>query len=948
VSPRSLPSLLPLTLVVTLAAWCSRGVLDVVAGPNGPVRVAMLPPPAVLVVSALLALGGQAAWLVGATRIARRRLRAGPHLDGKRVVAPVSVLVPLYVTGVLITPYLPVLPDLVPWLRVFAGPVAGIVWAVAGVAVIVATAAFLGASAPRADDGGGSFWRSRIAPAVVWVVTLAVLVPLSWRLTKTPQIPGGDEPHYLVIAQSLWRDGDMKIENNHARGDYREYFDRPLDPHYLTRGRDEAIYSIHPIGLPVLIAPVYALGGYRLVVLALVMAGALAAALMWAFTRDVTGEPGAAAFSWLAIAFSVPFVLNSMSVYPEIVGAACVVVAISTGWVRGGRRDTPGRWWAAGFAVAALPWLATKYALMAGALGVVLAGRACLWNGTPGERPWQGRRPRLVAALAPSIVGLAAWLAFFQWVWGTPWPSAPYGTLTQTTVLNLPAGALGLLFDQEYGVVIFAPALLLAAPGWWRMWRAGGAVRRLAIEVTVVFLALLAMVGAFRIWWGDASPGRPVIAGLLLWAVPVSWYVAPFSDDRRAGARAWATVLLFAGLVLTTVTASVQAGALVASVRDGASRLLQWLGGTVELWRALPSFIAHPVALAGLMTLAWLGAFCLTTWLVSRDWIAGERTATRLRAGEDLLLALAALVALAFLGSASVLAAFRPQLQGSVPIDARSRSVLLDGYSTTARPVAIRYEPFSATTPADVASAVRFRAAPGVWRDPQPVPLLLNMRLSLPAGRYRVALQFAPLPAGEHVLALRVGRVGPHFEVFTVAGTGSTWQAEFELPVDANFVGFEASRALAGAVQRAEVVPLRVVDRGRRARIGQVLAAQRYPVAAVFSHDEDSWLEKAGVWTAAQREAAFTMIPAASGVLALRLRAGTPNVVTLASGGWQARVEVAPDAPAEVAVPGVEAGTALPLLVRTTTGHVPIDRDPAVRDRRFLGVFLEMSARPTP
>ena len=70
--------------------------------------------------------------------------------------------------------------------------------------------------------------------------------------------PAGDEPHYLVIAQSLWRDGDFKIENNHQRGDYREYFSRDLDPHYLTRGADGEIYSIHPVGLPMLLAPVYA------------------------------------------------------------------------------------------------------------------------------------------------------------------------------------------------------------------------------------------------------------------------------------------------------------------------------------------------------------------------------------------------------------------------------------------------------------------------------------------------------------------------------------------------------------------------------------------------------------------------------------------------------------------------------------------------------------------
>ena len=45
-----------------------------------------------------------------------------------------------------------------------------------------------------------------------------------------------------------------------------EYFPLDLEPHYLTRGVDGEIYSIHPVGMPVLIAPVYAAGGYRAVV----------------------------------------------------------------------------------------------------------------------------------------------------------------------------------------------------------------------------------------------------------------------------------------------------------------------------------------------------------------------------------------------------------------------------------------------------------------------------------------------------------------------------------------------------------------------------------------------------------------------------------------------------------------------------------------------------------
>ena len=104
------------------------------------------------------------------------------------------------------------------------------------------------------------------------------------RLAGTVLFPSGDEPHYLVMAQSLWRDGDLQIENNHTRGDYHEYYAPDLDPHYLTRGRNGQIYSIHPIGIAVLLSPIYALGGYTASVWALILMGALASALAWRWT----------------------------------------------------------------------------------------------------------------------------------------------------------------------------------------------------------------------------------------------------------------------------------------------------------------------------------------------------------------------------------------------------------------------------------------------------------------------------------------------------------------------------------------------------------------------------------------------------------------------------------------------------------------------------------------
>ena len=129
-----------------------------------------------------------------------------------------------------------------------------------------------------------------------------------------------------MVAQSLWRDGDLAIENNHVRGDTFEYFRQPLAPHYLVRGVDRQIYSIHPVGLSVLAAPVYAAGGYRAVVALIVACATGASLLLWLFVRR-RWSAAAATFAWLACGASAPFVFNSFTIYPEVPAALAAIAA---------------------------------------------------------------------------------------------------------------------------------------------------------------------------------------------------------------------------------------------------------------------------------------------------------------------------------------------------------------------------------------------------------------------------------------------------------------------------------------------------------------------------------------------------------------------------------------------------------------------------------------------
>jgi hypothetical protein len=231
---------------VGVAAWCSLGTVGLV-GNSTAARLALLPP----------------LWLLP-TFI----LTAHAVLHVGRVAS--SRLPPLFLSSLAILPWLPVpLPAAA---LLWTGPLLAVVWAAAARGVI--------ASGP-APAGGKWLTNPRHASATAAILAFAVYMGTAWWLS--PVLPEGDEPHYLTITQSLLLDGDLQIENNHARGDYLSYSLHAARPDYLRRGTNGAIYSIHAPGLPVLIAPAFFLSGYPGVIVFLGVVGALGTALVCAW-----------------------------------------------------------------------------------------------------------------------------------------------------------------------------------------------------------------------------------------------------------------------------------------------------------------------------------------------------------------------------------------------------------------------------------------------------------------------------------------------------------------------------------------------------------------------------------------------------------------------------------------------------------------------------------------
>jgi hypothetical protein len=852
-----------------------------------------------------------------------------------------SLVLPAFALTSLLVPFLPVVPDWWPGLQALAGPGFWIVWALVAAQVVWTLWPLV--------PGVAAWCTGRsltTQTAAIWIVTAAAAGLGAQRLTHTVLFPSGDEPHYLVIAQSLWRDGDLLIENNHERRDYVEYFRRELDPHYLTRGVDQEIYSVHPVGMPVLITPVYAVGGYDLVVAFFVAMAATAAALMWRWAVALTGVVGTPTLAWAAIVLSAPFLINAFTIYPEVPAALVVALAVVLTL-----RATPGvRAWhdvAIGLLAGALPWLSTKYAPMSAAIVAVAFARRA-WPLHAGEARWNAMGGVRIAL--PYGLALAGWFAFFYAYWGTPMPSAPYGPMTQTGIGNTVFGVPGLLFDQEYGLLTYAPAYLLAGFGFWTMLRRPGPLRRVGLELLVVFGALIMTVGAFRIWWGgSAAPGRPIVSGLLVLLLPMTVQLgtAAVGSARRAAQH----LLIWTGVCLTVVLLTAQDGFLVNNGRDGTSSLLEWLSPRWPLWTLLPTFIGHEAGRALLDTAVWLAVIVFGSWGLARI-RPGSRGAASLTASAACAVALVA-------GSTAIrsLPPAEPPLPG-IDLAARARLAALDSFDRVSRPLSVRYAPLRISNAVTEEPSLAVGVTPGLRKEPQPVRVLHNGRFSLPAGRYRLVVWWAsrdPLPARPGAtVALQVGRIADPLTTWTVTPTpGGRWSEEFWLPVDAGFVGLRGSSEVERSIASIRIEAVDVVDQGARVATPQVLAAAAYGDTLAFFHEELMYPEPGGFWTTGQRPARVTLACAggcAAGVT-LHVHSGQrPNHLRLATHGWSQELALSGDTMVDVQIPPPATGNTILLDLVTTTGFVPMAVDPSLRDERYLGVWVapQPSAKDKP
>ena len=263
---------------------------------------------------------------------------------------------------------------------------------------------------------------------------------------------------------------------------------------------------------------------------------------------------------WAALAFSNPQMTYSYLIFPELPAGLCAIYAfrrLALGWSANGLL----RLLAIGSLIGFMPWLHARFLPISGALALFAlwtwwrtrraAHRAVVAvtsaassastfamaadaasratpEGLSTQHSALSTRPSiagLLPVLLPMFGALGALGLFYSWLYGTILPNTGdhAGFINPLTdPWGVPVALLGLLFDQQWGLLMAAPVYVLAFVGLVAMRRAPGG-RVLLRWLLLAVVPYLLLIAFYRQWWGEWCPPARYLAPITpLLALPLA------------------------------------------------------------------------------------------------------------------------------------------------------------------------------------------------------------------------------------------------------------------------------------------------------------------------------------------------------------------------------------------------------------------------------------------
>jgi len=440
---------------------------------------------------------------------------------------------------------------------------------------------------------------SRRLKIAVFLISLIVYTSVGIRFERELGL-GGDEPHYLLITHSILHDHDLAIRNNYRNKDYQSFFQGDLGVH-VSIAKDETRYSIHPIGMPILMVPAYALYGCKGAIFWMNVLGALLALVLFLIAFSHTQNPRLSLLLWAIVSFTPPLLLYASQLYPEI--PAALFLATAYYLIHSKRNAAYFGSVVLGLLLAYLPWLQQRMILPS--VFLLFYHLLLLWVE---KQPHFRHSSHVLPACIPTVFLLASGLLMAGYnylLFRDPFPSAPYMSVGIRKVFSwnifVREGLPGLLFDQEAGLLIYAPYFIFLFAGLLLLWRRDKLL--LAFLMLAISSIYIPCAGFTLKWRGAWSPvARYMVAQIPLLFIPLCIGVSHITRRRDR-------YLLF---TLVTISAAwslffLQSPFSAIMRNRGINVLFEKTSNLLDLPRYFPSFTPHSHG-SFLLTGLWIAA----------------------------------------------------------------------------------------------------------------------------------------------------------------------------------------------------------------------------------------------------------------------------------------------------------------------------------------------------
>jgi hypothetical protein len=399
--------------------------------------------------------------------------------------------------------------------------------------------------------------------------------------------PNGDEPFYLLAATSALNDGDCNIADNYEMGDWKQFLPAGSTLAIWPSGRkDGKIFLEERVAFIAFVAAVYAMGKVTGVALGMALASALLVYFIFRLVRVAGFSSRTSLVAALTSAFTQPLLTMGSRIYHNVLGTLCILAAFEH--LVFGQRSVA-RFWFCVFVMAIVPWLHMSYVVFSAALFVLLV------------RAYRSNARTLVFAAFLLVCDALLFFWYRQLVRSAALPLVSQYGLTPHIYRSL----LALFFDQEAGILFYAPVYLCSLIGLSSAFFVDK-VRRIPGLIAFLCAGYFLMQGSLPAFGGGYDTGRSLM--------PLVPFFALFLARAFEGSKVTRVFTFF----LLAISAAygfllVAVPWLAVNYEVGSNPVVRFLAPGLHAQRFLPSFLEYgkehySVVVAVCLAAVWYGA----------------------------------------------------------------------------------------------------------------------------------------------------------------------------------------------------------------------------------------------------------------------------------------------------------------------------------------------------